>query len=507
MLAPTPVHVLIIEEAVADAELMVAELRRAGFGPDWRRVVTEAEYVDLLGPGLDVILADYRLPSFSAGRALEILRERELRVPFIVVSGTIGEEAAVALMKQGASDCLLKDRLARLGPAVSQALEQRRLRAAEHKAQAEVLYQSEKLGAMGQLLAGLAHELFNLLSVVIGHAKMLPRTAPPKIADRTAKLSSAAERCRRIVKNFLALARQHSTQRQQVDVNGVVREAVELLENPLRVDSVTVGQNLGGDLPMLWGDADQLHQVVVNLMTNAQQAMRGSAHPRRLTITTGHQGQRITLEVTDTGPGIPAEIRARIFEPFFTTKPPGHGTGLGLALCQSIVERHRGVISVKSAPGQGATFRVEIPAGAPSEEVESVMRPEASRSARLYRILVVDDEPDVADLLTEMLTEDGHDVDTATNGAVALEKIRVHSYDIVFCDMRMPGLDGPALYQQVEHSRPDLVNRWIFFTGDALGAETAAFLDRTRALTLAKPFDPDELRRVVVQVTAHDWRS
>src|SRR6266478_7799424 len=153
-------------------------------------------------------------------------------------------------MKQGASDCLLKDRLARLGPAVSQALEQRRLRAAEHKAQAEVLYQSEKLGAMGQLLAGLAHELFNLLSVVIGHAKMLPRTAPPKIADRTAKLSSAAERCRRIVKNFLALARQHSTQRQQVDVNGVVREAVELLENPLRVDSVTVRQNLGGDLPM-----------------------------------------------------------------------------------------------------------------------------------------------------------------------------------------------------------------------------------------------------------------
>src|SRR5712692_1948794 len=133
---------------------MVAELRRAGFGPDWRRVVTEAEYVDLLG-----------LPSFSAGRALEILRERELRVPFIVVSGTIGEEAAVALMKQGAIDCLLKDRLARLGPAVSQTLEQRRLRAAEHKAQAEVLYQSEKLGAMGQLLAGLAHELFNLLSV------------------------------------------------------------------------------------------------------------------------------------------------------------------------------------------------------------------------------------------------------------------------------------------------------------------------------------------------------
>ena len=116
----------------------------------------------------------------------------------------------------------------------------------------------------------------------------------------------------------------------------------------------------------------------------------------------------------------------------------------------------------------------------------------------------MDDEPDVADVLTEMLTEDGHDVETATNGADALEKIRVHSYEIVFCDVRMPGLDGSGLYQQVEHSRSGLVNRWIFMTGDALGAETAAFLDRTRTLTLAKPFDLDDVRRVVAQVTARE---
>jgi CheY-like chemotaxis protein len=208
------------------------------------------------------------------------------------------------------------------------------------------------------------------------------------------------------------------------------------------------------------------------------------------------------LKVADAGPGVPAEIRSRIFEPFFTTKPPGQGTGLGLALCQSIVERHRGTLSMESAPGAGATFRVEIPVGSPAEEANRTAAGPASPPARPYRILVVDDEPNVAELLKEMLAADGHEVETATNGLHALEKIRAQSYDLVFCDMRMPELDGPGLYRQVERSQPELVNRWIFLTGDALGPETTSFLDNARTPTLSKPFHPDDLRRVVAQVAA-----
>ncbi len=755
------IHVLIVKDVEAEAELMAAALRQAGFAPEWRRAATEAEYVNHLEPGLDVILGDYRLPSFSAERALHILKERELDVPFIVVSGTIREDAAVALMKQGAIDYLFKDRLAHLGSAVAQALEHKRLRAATRAAEAalrdseeryrlitetirdaifmidlegrlifgnrsgedltgyslaefrglpiasllsleaaresaarlaavragedvspwfeteitrkdgtrvwveaqvatvlrdgapvgrigvvrditerrrseeslrllesavrhagesiiittaeldlpgpqilfvnpafvkitgytaeevigrtprilqgplsdraaldrlraelsagqesygetinyrkdrtpfpvawhitpvrdeqgrvghfvgiqrdlteekraeqqlaaqrEALYQSEKLGAMGQLLAGVAHELNNPLSVVIGHATLLAGTAPPEVAERAAKIQSAAERCGRIVKNFLALARQRPTRREPVDLKRVVREAVELLAYPLRVDTVEVTQRLAAELPALSADPDELHQVVVNLISNAQQAMRESASPRKLTITTRRAGDRAVLEVADTGPGVPAEIRSKIFEPFFTTKPPGQGTGLGLSLCQSIVERHRGTLSVESAPGAGATFRVEIPVGSPAEEANRTAVGPASPPARPYRILVVDDELDVAELLKEMLAADGHEVETATNGVHALEKIRAQSYDLVFCDMRMPELDGPSLYRQVAQSRPEQVKRWIFLTGDVLSPETTAFLESIRTPTLTKSFGPDDLRRVVAQVAA-----
>ncbi len=286
-----------------------------------------------------------------------------------------------------------------------------------------------------------------------------------------------------------------------MNLNQVLEGAVELLAYQLRVDNVEVTLTLAPDLPMLWGDSDQLHQVVVNLVSNAHQAMLVSAPPHRLMLTSAHGAGRIALEVADTGPGIPAEIRSKIFEPFFTTKAPGQGTGLGLSLCQGIVERHRGTIQVESVPGRGATFRVELPLGEPPARAAAALG-EVAAPAAPCAILVVDDEPEVAELLTEMLGEDGHRVDTAANGLAALEKLGSRSYDVVFCDMRMPGLDGPGLYRRLEESRPELVKRWIFLTGDVLGPETAEFLERTHALTMMKPFTVKDLRRLLAEVTA-----
>ena len=227
------------------------------------------------------------------------------------------------------------------------------------------LVQTEKLATMGQLLAGVAHELNNPLSVVLGQAALLAEmTIDGPMAARAAKICQAAERCARVVKNFLSLARQHPPERRFVQLNQIIQEAVELLAYPLRVDNVDVRLALAHDLPTLWADPHQLHQVMVNLIANAQQAMHETPQRRQLTLSTRFKpvSQRIMVAVADTGPGIPPELREQIFEPFFTTKPPGAGTGLGLSLCQGIVEGHEGTIHVESQPGQGAVFVVELPA-------------------------------------------------------------------------------------------------------------------------------------------------
>lgn len=364
------------------------------------------------------------------------------------------------------------------------------------------LTQSEKLAAMGTLVAGVAHELNNPLSVVIGHAAILRGTADPRVAERAQKMSDAAERCARIVKNFLALARQRPPEPGPVRLNQVVRDAVELLAYPLRVDNVEVRLDLDDRLPALWADAHQLHQVVVNLVSNAHHAVREASPPRRITLTTRSAagGVRVLLEVADTGPGISREAQSRLFEPFFTTKPPGEGTGLGLAIGKGIIEGHGGSIQVLSEPGHGATFRVELPVEAPPATVAAASEADAQPPVGGKTILVVDDEPDIAALLSEMLATDGHRVETAGNGRAALEKLSGGTFDAVISDLRMPELDGPGLYREVARRLPHLLPRMVFITGDTLGPQSTAFLRRTGVLTLSKPFGLADIRRVIRQV-------
>jgi PAS domain S-box-containing protein len=363
----------------------------------------------------------------------------------------------------------------------------------------DMLRQSQKLAEMGSLLAGVAHELNNPLSVVLGYASLLRETVKEgPVAEAAADIAKAAERCARIVKNFLALARQQPPERRQRDLNQIVREAGELLAYHLRVENVEVRLELAPDLPLLWCDPHQLHQVLVNLITNAYQAMRESPGPRRLTLATQYEGtrERVALEVADTGPGIPPEIQARIFEPFFTTKPSGQGTGLGLSLCLGIIENHGGTIRITSTLGEGVVFRIELPLGTPAVEREA-RAPEAQRISGGKRILVVDDEPQVAALLVRMLALNGHQVETAATGAAALDKLRTQAYDLILSDMKMPELDGPGLYRALEQQQPELCRRFVFFTGDILSPGTRQFLEETGAPSLSKPFTLEEVRRVV----------
>jgi PAS domain S-box-containing protein len=357
--------------------------------------------------------------------------------------------------------------------------------------------QTEKLAAMGELLAGVAHELNNPLAVVVGNAMLLQEMAPAgPLAERAQRVAGAGNRCARIVKNFLALARQHPPERQPISLNQVVRDAVEFLGYALRVADVEAELRLETHLPALWGDPHQLHQVVVNLISNAQQALRGSPAPRRVSVTTRLAAGRVFLEVADTGPGIPQEIADRIFEPFFTTKPVGQGTGLGLSLCRGIVEDHGGTIQALTGTGSGALFRIELPMSEPRGASGPVVAVEPP-TVRNAQILVADDEIEVAQVLAELLALEGHTVDVVANGVEALDRMALTDYDLVLSDMRMPELDGPALYGEVARRRPGMERRFVFLTGDTLGPDTAAFLERAGVPSLGKPFVLAEVRRVV----------
>jgi PAS domain S-box-containing protein len=374
---------------------------------------------------------------------------------------------------------------------------------AELQRQREALYQTEKLSAMGVLLAGVAHELNNPLSVIVGYTEMLRELCHGEpLRGRVEKVAQAANRCARIVKNFLALARQHPPERHIVHLNQVVKEAMELLSYPLKVDGVEVCLELADDLPVLWADSDQLHQVVVNLVSNAHQALRERLPPRRVAMSTYYNSvrSRVCLVVADTGSGIPPELQARIFEPFFTTKPAGQGTGLGLPLCRGIIEGHGAMIQVESAPAEGTRFIVELPITAVPVVTTRARGPEALAPLQGRAILVVDDEPEVAGVLAEFLASDGHQVDIAGNGVEALKRLEECSYDVILTDLRMPELDGPGLYQELERHHPALCRRVIFLTGDALTPETRALLGQTAVHAVSKPFDLGDIRRAIQQV-------
>jgi signal transduction histidine kinase/ActR/RegA family two-component response regulator len=377
----------------------------------------------------------------------------------------------------------------------------RQNRSLEHtvRERTDRLLQSEKVATMGSLLAGVAHELNNPLAVVLGQAMLLRESAAGSpFAARGDKIHTAAERCARIVKNFLALARNRPPERAPVALNSVVTQAVELLGYELRTSAVEVDLRLSSAIPVFQADGHQLHQVIVNLIANAHYAMRQSAGPRRITLASEFDAAaaRVRLTITDAGPGIPPDVQARIFEPFFTTKPPGEGTGLGLSLCRAIAQEHGGTLTVESEPGHGATFIVTLPATAVAG-VSAVDAAAPATPVTPKRILVVDDEPDIAATLVETLEHDGHKVDVAADGAEALASVQRQDYDVIVTDTKVPRMDGPAFYRELARRRPALARRVVFLTGDLMDREKREWLESIGNLTLAKPFDVNDIRRAV----------
>ena len=394
----------------------------------------------------------------------------------------------------------LLEALTHIGTQLGRVIERERA-AEQFQHQQEALRQREKLAAMGSLLASVAHELNNPLAVILLQADLLrEEAAGSAMAEHIEEMTQAATRCERLVRSFLTLSRQYPPERVAVDLNALITNTLELLEPAFRVDTVAVDLCLDADLPSIRADADQIRQVLVNLITNAYQALREVKAPRQVRLTTHCDAARtrVTLEVVDTGPGIPPALRTRIFEPFFTTKPPGMGTGLGLSLCQGIIEGHGGTIRVTSQLGQGTVFRVELPVGEVAMTTSPAPEEAIYQPVRGQTILIVDDEPSVIRGLTRLLRRDGHTVDTAPNGRMALARLQERAYDLILSDLRMPELDGSGLYQALEQY-PELQQRFVFLTGDTVSRETMAFFEQTGVRWLTKPFRAAEVRRTIQQ--------
>ncbi|MGD0650245.1 MAG: ATP-binding protein [Verrucomicrobiia bacterium] len=372
------------------------------------------------------------------------------------------------------------------------------------------LRRAEKLSALGQLIAGVAHELNNPLAVVMGYSQIMAGrdTLDKKTQGNLQRILYESDRASKIVRDLLAFARPSDPQKTVVSVNRLVTSVIENQEANIRAAEIQLDRRLASDLPNTMADQNQIEQVLVNLMANAVYVLSTRPKPRVLTISTEEDGNYIRIVVADNGPGIPKEVIGQIFDPFFTTKPLGKGTGLGLTVSNTIIQGHRGRLLVENQPTGGARFVVELPiipcvATATADRNPSEAKSLAKKPAR-GSVLIVDDEPGIVLLLNEVFAGLGHNVTTATNGVEAMERIAAESYDVIVSDMRMPGMDGVKFFETLKNQNEALARRIIFATGDTVSPDTRAFLKDTGNPWLSKPFNIQQIIDAVDDVLARE---
>ena len=495
--------------AAANDAVFAAFLHHAPFGihlkdADGRYLHVNRELADAIGQPVAMIIGRDAGDLFDADTA-ERIAAMDARA---AAGASVSEEFAIGARDRYASVQSISFPITGAQAAATGGftidLTQRKQAEAALERSREALYQSEKLTALGSLLAGVSHELNNPLSIVVAQAVMMERQAAGSdLAVRAVKIRAAADRCARIVQTFLAMARQKTPERVAVDLNAVANAALELAQYGLRSDGVGITRAFAPDLPRISADSDQLHQIVTNLIVNAQQAMAAERSLRWLEVRTGvgPEPGTVHLEVSDSGPGIAPDLRRRVFEPFFTTKPQGEGTGVGLSFCQGLAEAHGGRLTLVPSE-RGATFRLTLPIdeGKLLPRVEPVTAGHAPAVGR--RALIVDDEEEIALSLADILSLEGFACDIVVGGAAAQARLgQGEAYDLVVSDLRMPDVDGPALYAWIVAHRPDLAARTAFTTGDTLGATVARFIADAGRPVLEKPFMPDSVRRFLGQLS------
>ena len=492
-------RVLFIEDSDDDTALQVRVLWQAGYQIEYLRVDGPRELIKALNEKWDLIISDYSMPHFTGSDALKIVRDQDLDLPFIFVSGTIGEDTAVAALKFGAQDYLMKTNLSRLVPSV-----QRELREADERKQRRRLEQQvnqlQRFEAIGRLAGGVAHDFNNVIGAILGWAEMgLEETAQDsRIQERFLKIRSQAERAANLTRQLLAFARRQILQPCNTDLNSLVRESVGLLRNIIG-ERIEISLQLTSDLCVAWADPSQVEQILMNLCLNARDAMpdggKLSIETRNVEIEKDYQrvhawalpGRYVMLGVSDNGTGIDPAVLEHIFEPFFTTKEMGKGTGLGLATVYGIVKQHKGFIDVDSKPGEGTTFMVYLPIG-DGEAKTADKVPEIALRGEQERILFAEDNRALREATEEVLQKLGYKVLVVKDGleAVHLFEQNLASVDLLLLDVVMPGLNGPEAFTQMSRLRPEIPV--IFTTGYATEINLIGTPSQVQPAILQKPY-------------------
>jgi signal transduction histidine kinase len=509
-----PLHVLIVEDSEEDADLIVLELKRGGYDPVCRRVDNATDMKRALEEhNWDLVLSDFSMPDFSMPQALTLAQQYREDVPFLIVSATIGEEAAVEAMRAGAHDYILKHRLSRLVPAIQRELRESAVRR-ERRNLEDQLRHAQKLESLGLLAGGVAHDFNNLLTGILGNASLVMEMIPDQAGIRGMlhDIIRASERAADLTRQLLAYAGKGKFVVEPVNASALVRDISELLRSSVP-RTVELALNLDSALPAIEGDASQIQQLVMNLILNAVEAT--GERPGRVRVTTTIRevragdrlqhfrpdppppGVYVAIDVMDDGCGMTDLVRAQIFDPFFTTKFTGRGLGLSAAL--GIVRGHRGAIGVESSEGSGSRFSVLLPAVGfqAVPERDSAQEVDASVEESAGTILIIDDEDVVRRAARATLEHYGYTVFEASDGHDGTDLFsRLHDrISLVLLDLTMPRMDGHAVWRFIRRVRPDM--KVVMSSGFDESEAMKQFTDGAGLEFIQKPYTASSLVRRV----------
>jgi signal transduction histidine kinase len=510
----SPLRILHLEDNSVDAQVVERTLAAGGVSCSITRAGKHSEFLKALEDGgFDLILADYRLPDFDGLSALEICRGQYPDIPFILRTGSLGEEQAVESMQKGATDYVVKERLCRLCPAVRRAISEAEARAARKKVE-EQFVQAQKMEVVGQLASSVAHDFNNILSVILGYNEVVLAALGPDhpLRGDTEEIKHAADRAVGLTRQLLSFSRKQAFLPVALNINDVVVGMNHILTR-LIDENVELVVIPAPGLGWVKADSGYIGQVLMNLVVNARDAM---PHGGKLVVETRHvtldnstakhhpnlePGDYVVLEVSDTGVGMTDAVKACLFEPFFTTKPKSKGTGLGLATCQTIVKQCGGCIEVESEVGRGSIFRVYFPrlakANAPvAADARIGPAPRGNET-----LLLVEDEPAVRHLAAHVLRSLGYNVLSASNGQEGLRVAQDHKelpIHLVITDVIMPRMGGKVMAEWLKATFPDL--RVLFTSGYTEDTIARGGPLEAGVNFLPKPYTPSSLAHRVREI-------
>jgi signal transduction histidine kinase len=504
---------LIVEDSVNDALLLAREIERGGYALEFERVQTEPTMQAALRERpWDIIFSDYGIPGFGGMQALALTRASGLDIPFILISGAIGEEIAVDALKSGAHDFMVKGKFSRLLPAIERELADAAVRRLHREAQEDrnklqsQLLISDRMASVGTLAAGVAHELNNPLAAVMGNLELIAddlaelsagATDPrlDKVSEAVSYAREASDRMRGIIRDLKIFSRSEDETRGPVNLHPLLDSVVRMASNEIRHRARVVKDY--GDIAAVEANESRLGQAFLNIVLNGAQAIaEGRAEHNEVRVMTRmHPSGMVAVEVRDTGSGMTPEVQKRLFTPFFTTKRIGAGLGLGLSICHRIVSSLGGRIEVETKSGSGTTFRVLLPTSNSEARVEAL--PARSAPVQRSRVLIVDDDTVVAYALKRLL-ERSHEVTVKTTAREVLDRIDAGDrYDVILCDLMMPEMTGMDLHEELARREPLEAQRMIFLTGGAFTPRSREFLDQVPNRRLEKPCDLRQLLALI----------